>query len=241
MSLLGRITTGPIDRPPRLLIYGEAGVGKSTFAAGFPDALFLDAERRTEHLDVSRIEVTSWDDVLGTMREVVKGDQLPYKTLVFDTVDHMELLVYNHVCREDGSKSIEFVGGGYGKGYTLALDEWRRFIAGLEKLRAKGITCILLAHGHVKLFKNPGGEDYDKWQLKMNAKAANFLVEKMDAVGFAHFEDLVAAKDSRKATYTGDRVLAFGHNAAYYSKQGIDLPDELELSYEVFKEARDGE
>jgi hypothetical protein len=221
-------------------VFGEPGVGKSTFGSEWPSPLFIDAEKRTEHLDISRVEVDSWRDVLGVMREVSQGES-GFKTLVFDTVDHMELMIYDHLCKDGNVKTIEDYGGGYGKGYTAALDQWRLFILGLEKLRSQGITCLLLAHGHIKTFRNPTGEDYDRWQLKMNVKAANFLREKMDAVGFAHFEDFTEEdkKKNLKAHTTGDRMLAFSHSPAYESKQGINLPDEIELSYEAFREARE--
>lgn len=184
----------------------------------------------------------TWQEVLGVMREVAQGDT-PYQTLVFDTVDHMELMIYDHLCKEAGVKSIEDYGGGYGKGYTAALDQWRFFILGLEKLRSQGFNVLLLAHGHVKTFRNPTGEDYDRWQLKMNAKAASFLREKMDAVGFAHFEDFTKedSKKQTKAGTTGDRIISFDHDPAYESKRGINLPDEIELSYEAFVKGRSDE
>lgn len=223
------------------MIHGQAGVGKSTFASGWPDPLFIDAEKRTEHLDVARVEVNSWKEVLGVMGEIYRAEEPPCKTIVFDTVDHIEYMIHDHLCKEARVSGIEDVGGGYGKGYTAALDEWRSFVLKLEKLRAKGFSVLLLAHSHVKTFKNPLGEDYDKWQLKMNAKAANFLREKMDAVGFAHFEDFVkdakSAMDKAKAVDLEEsrRVLTFRHSAAFESKQGINLPDEIGLSYEEFK------
>lgn len=239
MTLLGKISKGKIDRPPRVIVYGQAGVGKSTFASQWPDPLFIDAERRTEHLDVSRIEVDSWGEVTGIMGELIKAKEKPAKTIVFDTLDHIELMIHDHLCSLSGVTSIEDVGGGYGKGYTAAVNEWRRFVIGLEKLRAAGYGVLLLAHAHVKTFKNPLGEDYDKWQLKMNVKAGNFLREKADALGFAHFEDLVkegkSSMDKGKGVTTGRRVLTFEHSAAFESKQGINLPDEIGLSYEEFK------
>lgn len=240
MSLLGKITKGRIKKPARLLIYGEPGVGKSTFAAGAPDPLFIDVEKRTEHLDVKRIEVDSWPQVLGIMGEVLQAEEKPCKTLVFDTVDHMEFLIFDYLCKQEGVDSIDDVGGGYGKGYTAALNQWRRFVNGLEKLREAGIPCILVAHAHKKVFKNPEGEDYDQWQMKMNTKAADFLREKMDAMGFAKWDD-VAHVDKKtkkvKGVTTGERLLCFGHAAGYESKHGLNLPDEMPLEWDALQEA----
>lgn len=240
--MLGKIVKGKIDRPPRVLVYGEPGVGKSTFAAGWPSPLFIDAERRTDHLDIDRIEVQSWPEVLNVMREVAKGGT-EYKTLVFDTVDFIEVLIYSHLCETENCDTIEDYGGGFGKGYTAAKKEWGRLVKGLEVLRDKGINCLLLAHGHVKTFRNPLGEDYDKWHLNMNQKSSIFLQGQMDAIGFAHFEDLAHAKtkhDKAKGRSTGERLLTFKHSAAHDSKQGIAVPDEVKLSYEAFNKGREG-
>jgi hypothetical protein len=238
-GLLGKISTGKIDRAPRLIVHGEAGVGKSTFAAGFPGALLLDCEQRTGHLDVSRIDITSWEELIGALKELIVSDH-EYETVVIDTLDHAEMLIHDSLCRAAGVKSIDDVGGGYGRGYTAALNEWRKFVHGVEALRKRNIGVVMLAHSHIKTFKNPVGEDYDKWQLKMNTKSANFLREISDAVGFAHFEDFTEEdnKKNHKAQTTGDRMLAFSHSPAYESKRGINLPDEVELSYEAFMEGR---
>ena len=36
------ITTGKIDRPLKVVIYGSEGIGKSTLASAFPSPLFID-------------------------------------------------------------------------------------------------------------------------------------------------------------------------------------------------------
>ncbi|MCL2120125.1 MAG: ATP-binding protein [Planctomycetaceae bacterium] len=44
MSLLQKIHTGKKQQPPRLLIYGSEGVGKSTLAAKAPNPIFIPTE-----------------------------------------------------------------------------------------------------------------------------------------------------------------------------------------------------
>ena len=51
-SRLSEVTSGRVDRPPRLVVYGVEGIGKSTFAAGAPNTIFLGPENGTETLDV---------------------------------------------------------------------------------------------------------------------------------------------------------------------------------------------
>ncbi len=240
MSLLSKIKAGKQSRPPRLLVLGKAGVGKSTFAAGAPEVLFLDCEKRTEHLDIKRLEPATWEDVLGAMREVhaaASKGKSPCKTLVVDTVDHLEAMIQAAVCQREGWANIEEPG--YGKGYSIALEEWRLFIKAVEALREVGVMVVLLAHAAIRTFSNPSGADYDQWMMKLSKGAGALLREKMDAIGFAAFEDASKAKFDRKgdqltrgkAETTGRRVLYFGHDPSRETKPGLNLPESIELTW----------
>jgi hypothetical protein len=237
MSLLGKITKGKIKKPPRLLVHGEPGVGKSTFAAGFPNPLFIDAERRTEHLDVSRLEVDSWKEVLGVMGEILKSEELPCKTLVFDTTDRMERMMWEEICEEFGKSNIEDFG--FGKGYEIAAKRWIRFVKGIEAIRDRGMYIVLITHSVTRNFKNPLGDDWHKYLVDMNQKAFNILKAGVDGVGFARFDDQVheeKGSNKKRGVYTGRRQLVFRHDPGFESKNGIGLPDKCELSFEAIKE-----
>ncbi|MDR0869400.1 MAG: ATP-binding protein [Planctomycetaceae bacterium] len=49
MSLLQTIQTGKAQAPPRLLIYGTEGIGKSTFGASAPKPIFIPTEDGLDH------------------------------------------------------------------------------------------------------------------------------------------------------------------------------------------------
>ncbi len=244
MGLLERITRGPVSGPVRLVVYGPAGVGKSSFAAGAPSPLFIDCERRTRHLDVARVEPASWDDVLNTLREVYTAPG-EHKTIVIDTLDHLELLLHKHVCAKNGWETIE--DPGFGKGYVGATLEWARFMTACEALQSKGLNVVLLAHSQLTTIRNPSGDDYNAYALKLKGgaktSAADFIREKVDLVGFAHFEDFAKKENKKdmmakaKAITTGDRVLTFSHHPAYETKKGVPMADEVKLSWTAFDEA----
>ena len=44
MSMLESIQSGRESKPPRIMIYGSEGVGKSTFGASAPNAIFVQTE-----------------------------------------------------------------------------------------------------------------------------------------------------------------------------------------------------
>ena len=50
------ITSGKIESAKKVVIYGPEGIGKSTFAAQFPNPLFIDTEGSTKYMDVRRMD-----------------------------------------------------------------------------------------------------------------------------------------------------------------------------------------
>lgn len=236
---LASLVKGRQTKPIRVLLYGVEGVGKSTFGANAPAPIFLGAEDGTAHLDVSRFPMPeSWKEVLDAVR-VLTVEAHDFKTLVVDTLDWAEPLLWAHICARDNEKSIESYG--YGKGYQAALDEWRIFLAAMERMReAKGMHVVLLAHSWIKPFKNPAGPDYDRYEMKLNAKAGGLLKEWSDVVLFAN-HDIGAAMDEKtkrfKGVSTSARLMFTTRTHAYDAKNRYDLPERMPLDWVTFHEA----
>lgn len=240
-SYLSLVRKGRIESNPRLMLYGVDGCGKSTFASGAPAPLFLDFDNRTSHIDVARVTPDSWDATTGILRELLEGKH-DYRTVVIDTLDHLERHIHKFVCDKGGKSSLgDF---GFGKGFVAAMAEWRRLVSALELLRAKGIDSILLAHGVIHNETTPTGEMYAKYGLKLLGTKGNspgeLLSEKMDLVGYCHFEDFVIADKAtgrNKAVPGGDRIITFAHHPGFQSKRGIKFPDEIPLSWDAYTKA----
>lgn len=236
---LASVKRGRVEKPPRLLLWGVEGVGKSSFAANAPAPIFLAAEDGTAQLDVARFpEPRRWQDALDAVDELTASSH-EFRTLVVDTLDWLEPLCWAHVCEKAGLNSVEEAG--YGKGYVAALDLWRVFLASLERMRsAKNMGVILLAHSWIKPFKNPEADDYDRFELKLHNKAGGLMKEWCDAVLFARFETFTD-KDSKtkrvRGVSTGARVMHTVRTAAYDAKNRYDLPESMPLDYSAFAEA----
>jgi hypothetical protein len=227
---LAGITKGKQVQSRRVLGYGPEGSGKSSLGAGADNPAFLCAEDGTANLDVVRLpEPTTWDEVFDCL-ELLKAPELAdRKTLVVDTLDWLEPLIWNHVAKKAGKTSIEDFG--FGKGYVAALDEWRKFLAALERLRReRGMWIVLLAHSVVKNFQNPEGDNYDRYQLKLNEKASGLVKEWCDEVLFMRFETYTfkeTEKAKAKGVSSGERVMHTVRTAAFDAKNRCNLPEQI--------------
>lgn len=241
MSLLSKVTSGVVKRPHYLLMHGIPGIGKSTFASEAPKPLFLCAEKGTSHLDVSRLELGSFDEFLGVLAEL-KTAKHDYKSLVIDTVDHLEQLIFRQVCADKGKASIEDIG--YAKGYIFALDYWQRLIEAWEALREAGMHVILLAHTEIKAFNDPQlTEGYDRYQVKLHQKAAGLLIDRVEAVLFVNYKAFLHAKDGErnKALGDGSRVVYTEQRPSFVAKNRHNMPLEMPLSWNDFVAASENE
>lgn len=229
---LANIKRGKQASAWRILTYGVEGIGKSTLAAGTPSPIFIGAEDGTGHLDVARFpSPESWADLKAAIATLA-GEKHEFKTVVLDTVDWAEPLLWSFICARDKEASIESYG--YGKGYQVALDEWRSLLVGLERLRTSGINVMLLGHCHLRPFKNPEGEDFDRYELKLNAKASGLLKEWCDAVFFANHETFTKTNEKTKrvkGVSTGARWLYTQRTAAFDAKNRFGFPEQLPLAW----------
>jgi hypothetical protein len=237
--VIGSVTRGKVAKPYRIVLYGEAGAGKSTFGSEAPAPVFIGAEDGTSHLDVARFPAPStWTEVLEAVR-ALESQPHEFETVVFDTLDWMEPLLWRHICERDGKASIEEYG--YGKGYVAALDEWRVFVAAIERVyQSRKMNVIMLAHSWVKPFKNPEGPDFDRYQMKLDPKAAALIREWSDATLFARFETYASkSKDTPRAkgVSTGARIIHTVQSAAYDAKNRYGLPESMPLDWATFHEA----
>lgn len=188
--------------PPFMVIYGPAGVGKTTFANASPNNVFLQTEEGTGELELQTIKADvfkSYDEFIAALRWIYKNGE--YKTLVIDSLDHLEPLLWAKVCDEEGQKSIEKVGGGYGKGYIEVDKYWRSLIDILNMLRRdKDMAIIVLAHDHIRPANDPLVEAYDVHELKLHKRAVALWKESCDLIGLLR---MVVVKDSNSGKGKG--------------------------------------
>lgn len=236
------INLGSLERknevkPPRVVIYGVHGVGKTHWAATAPNPVALCIEDGLGVLDVPHFKLyeegVTFSDVIDSLKSL-DTDQHEFQSLIVDSIDWLEPIVWAETCWRNKWPDIE--APGFGKGYLAALDVWREYFNKLNALRNdRGMAIIQIAHTNVRRFDSPETEPYDRYEIKLQARAAALVMEHCDDLLFANYKVSVIKSDAgfnKKVTRgvgRGARVLHTSERPAYLAKNRYNLPDELDM------------
>lgn len=239
-TLLSRVTTGKTVRPRRVLVYGVGGIGKSTFGSCAPSPIFLPLEDGLDDIDAAKLPLcTDYAMVCAALDELYTADH-PYKTLVVDSLDWLERLIWDEVCRTQLRPVPTIEDIGYGRGYTFAMSQWRDILGGFDALRRdRGMFIVCIAHSKIEKFANPEGDAYDRYSPKLHKLASGLVIEWADEVLFARHKELVVTategqKVRARGVGTGQRVMTTTGRPAAFAKNRLDLPEEIELSWSAY-------
>lgn len=241
---ISSIQHGKRELPPRILLLGTEKIGKSTFAAGSTNPVFIPiaGEEGVDALDVAKFPtVNTFNELMDALGALATADH-DYGTVVIDSTSALEPLIWQHVCQANGWKSIE--APGYGKGYVEALNAWRQVGDCIDFLRGqRGMASILIGHVVVRTFTDPVTESYDTYEFDINKKAAAQLMRWADCILFANRKTIVRTKDAgfgqkEKTTIGGDEHKLFTQKRPAHPGGGRGvygrLPYELPLDWESF-------
>ena len=239
MKLLEQVQRGKVAAPRRTLMYGVHGVGKSTFGSMAERPVFIQTEDGLGNIECERFPVAGkYADVIAALAELYTEPH-EYQTVVIDSLDWLERLIWADVCQKRGVESIEDIG--YGKGYVFALTNWREVLAGLDALRnERGMGIILIAHAQIERFANPETDTYDRYSPRLQKLASALVQEWCDEVLFATYKVLTKTTTEsfdRKRVQglgTGERILRTTERPAHVAKNRLGLPDELPLDYRLY-------
>lgn len=240
MITLTSLKKGPEKKPPRLILYGPQGIGKTTFAAQAPAPVFIQTEDGIGVLDYPRFPLCqSWEDIIGCL-SALATEEHNFKTVVIDTLDQLEKLIFKKVSQDHGKTSIEQIG--YAKGYIFALEYWEQLKQALDYLReAKGMFVLLIGHSLIKQYNSPDTDPYDRYRLDLHEKAVMSLFDWADGILFANYKTFLKESDSKtgkgRGIGTGERRLYAEERPAYLAKNRYRLPPELPFDWTAFSDA----
>jgi hypothetical protein len=110
----------------------------------------------------------------------------------------------------------------------------------------KAMCTILVGHSIIKEFKSPDTDSFDRYQIKLQQKAADLVSEHSDAILFANYKKSTMKTESRggqrtRAVGSGERLLYTEERPAWLAKNRYGLPPEMELSWGEFVKCLKGD
>lgn len=220
--------------PQRILISGVQGLGKTTLGASFEAPILIRTEDGGGAVDAATFPklISHYEQVEQAIHALHGAHD--YKTVVIDTLDWLEPIVWEKTCLEHGEANIESFG--YGKGYAHADVQWRNLMEGLDSLRYhKKMDVVLIAHTEVRRYENPETEPYDRYQIKLHRRASALWQEWADVVLFCNHQIRTLkdkagfGKETTRGTGSGDRVIYTEERPAYLAKNRWGLPHEIHI------------
>ena len=230
------IKTG-ISRPPIMLLYSAHKVGKSTFGAGCPKPLFIQLEAGLEGLETDAFPLCATFQEFEACLDAI--ERLPvgqFKTLVIDSLDWLERLIFRKVCHEAKGNITDISQIGFAKGYIAAEAIWGEVIDRLTVInRSHKMTILLLAHAAVTKVQDPERDDYDMMQPDLHKRSVNLICEFVDVIAYGAMKITTVSKNDGplKAKTTGERVMYLTPKGGFVAGNRYELPDTLPLSWDA--------
>jgi len=228
---LSSLKSSKSTNPPIVLLYGVDGIGKTSLAAEWPSPLYLPTEGERPPSDVEMATpgtVETFNDIIEVFSELLTTEH-EFKTVIIDSLDGLEHLVWAATSARLGCSSIEEPG--YGKGYVEADTEWRDFLGGVAALSQAGINVVMLAHPEIVRFDSPTTDPYSRYTVKLHKRGNALVREQADIVAFLNYrvslkEKEVAPKKTVAHAEGGkERQIHLSEGAGYQAKNRYSMPD----------------
>lgn len=169
MSLIKKSNELTIPSTVKIMIYGQAGMGKTTVALSAPKPLLLDFDNGVKrvnmaHLDgVDIVQVSSWQDV----QQVLQENLSDYQTIVVDTIGKMMDFIITYKC---GTRQPQIKDWG---GINAEFSWMTRTLSSLNK------NVVFVAHRDTR----KEGDD-TVFIPALREKSYNSIVTELDLLGY---------------------------------------------------------
>lgn len=228
-----------------ITICGDAGMGKSSLAATFPDPVFIRAEdgvaRVPREIRPSALPQVRNEEQLWEQCKALVHEDHNFKTAVFDTISAADRMFVQAILKQDGkAKSLNQALGGYGAGFSALAARHQQLRNAAEMMRIKrGMNVVFLAHTEVGTMRLPDQDDFSRYSLRMtHDKSLPPYLDDVDAVGFLRQRIVLKGDDGERKKAIGDateRELVMHVTPSNVSKNAYGITEPIAVTLEDIK------
>lgn len=174
MSLIKKATELQISKTVKMMIYGQAGMGKTTLALSAPKPLLLDFDNGVKRVnnaqlaDVGIVPIKNWQEVQQVLRENLSD----YETIVVDTIGKMMDFIIAYRCGF-GTPRIQ--------DWSTINNDFQQFVRTLNDLNK---NIIFVAHRDVQTDGNSR-----VFVPALRPKNYNSIVTELDLLGYVQMRN----------------------------------------------------
>ena len=230
---LASLQTSAAKPHPLCVVYGVEGVGKTSYAAEWPNPVLMltPGENTPKGVEVPHWRIESFGDFMDGVGALF-SDEHDRKTLVLDALDGLERIVHAETCSRNRWSNIE--DAGFGKGYVAAGIVWGEIMEALAAIvEEKAMNVILIGHSEVVRFDSPTCDPFSRYTIKLHKGALGIVQSAADVVVFLNYRtslkevDVGFKKTVTHAEGAGLRVAYLEERPGFIAKNRYDMPSEM--------------
>lgn len=194
----------PKSKPVICTVLGEAGVGKTTFAASFPSPVIIPIEDGLQALEGQEVAAFPLVDNSNALMECLSSlatEEHQFKTVIFDSVTRLNEILEKEVIESDPKRprSINQALGGYGAGHASVAQKHRELRDLCGALRDKfNMHVVFIAHADTETLELPDQDPYQRYTIRMNKRSVSAYIDNVDFVGLLRLKTYTSGDGDRK-------------------------------------------
>lgn len=178
MGLIKKSNEIAIQRNVKMMVYGQAGMGKTTLALSAPNPLLLDFDNGVKRVNnahlgdnVGIVQISNWQEVV-TLLTTEAAELAPFGTIVVDTIGKMMDFIIAYRC---GGRSPRV------QDWGTINNDFKWFVGALSNL---GKHIIFVAHRDTR----KEGDD-TVFVPALREKSYNSIVTELDLLGYLEMKN----------------------------------------------------